>query len=280
MSRFSFTTMGTPELDGKEAILFAKKLGYDGVDLRVSDVKGELTLNSTHAEIHELRKIFEGEGVKSAGLLCYGRRKIPLNDAYWPIFEETLLREVEIGSILGSPSIRMFGGDISSFHSETEYIERMAGGIQKALEAFPSMNIVLQNHCNSYTFLQGVSLANYLNHERFGMAFSPDHCFLMQDNIDDVFKIAKNYTKQIYISDIALDKSGKVNERNYISGQPVLPGKGDIKIKEALQAIGGNEFNGWVTFKWEKIWHDELEEPEIALPYFLDYIKKILKELK
>ncbi len=280
MSKFSFTTMGTPELNGKEAIMLAKKLGFDGVDLRVSDVKGELSLNSTQAEILELQKIFVGEGIKPAGLLCYGKRKIPLNDAYWPIFEETLLREVEIGSILGSPSIRMFGGDISSYHSQAEYIERMAVGIQKALASFPAMKIVLQNHCNSYTFLQGVALCNYLNHERFGMVFSPDHCFLMQENINEVFGLARKYSKQIYISDIALDKTGKVNERNYISGQPVLPGKGDIKIKEALQAIGGNNFDGWVTFKWEKIWHDELEEPEIALPYFLNYIKNIMLELK
>ena len=77
MSKFSFTTMGTPELNGKEAILLAKKLGFDGVDLRVSDVKGELTINSTDSEIHELNKVFVGEGIKPAGLLCYGKRKIP-----------------------------------------------------------------------------------------------------------------------------------------------------------------------------------------------------------
>ena len=76
MSKYSFTTMGTPELNGAEAILLAKKLGYDGVDLRVSDVKGELTLNSTDAEILELKKIFASEGVLPAGLLCYGKKKI------------------------------------------------------------------------------------------------------------------------------------------------------------------------------------------------------------
>jgi sugar phosphate isomerase/epimerase len=278
MSKFSFTTMGTPELNGTEAIKLAKKLGYDGVDLRVSDVKGELTLNSTNAEIAELKKVFASEGVLSAGLLCYGKRKVPLNEAYWPIFEETLTREVEIGALLGSPSIRMFGGDVSSYHSQEEYIDRMAKGINNALSAFPNMTIVLQHHCNSYSFMQGVALANHLKNDRFSLVFSPDHCFLMQENFEEVLRLVKKYSKQIYVSDMVLDKSGKVNERNYISGQPVLPGQGDIKIKESLLALGGKKFEGWITFKWEKIWHDELEEPEIALPYFLKYIKNLLNE--
>lgn len=271
--------MGTPELNGSEAIKLARKIGFDGVDLRVSDVKGELTLTSTEAEILELKRVFEGEGVLPAGLLCYGKRKIPINEAYWPIFEETLNREVQIGALLGSPSIRMFGGDISKYHSESEYNDRMASGITKALKNYPQMNIVLQHHCNSYSFKQGVALVDYIKDDRFSLVFSPDHCFLMQENFEDVLKLAKKYSKQIYISDMILDKSGKVNERNYISGQPILPGQGDIKIKESLQAIGGNKFSGWITFKWEKIWHNELEEPEIALPYFLQYIKNILKEI-
>lgn len=279
MNKFSFTTMGTPELNGAEAIKLARKLGFEGVDLRVSDVKGELTLTSTDAEIAELKKVFADEGILAAGLLCYGKRKIPINDAFWPIFEETLYREVQIGALLGSPSIRMFGGDISNYRSEAEYNERMASGIEKALKGFPQMNIVLQHHCNSYSFKQGVTLVDYLKDDRFGLVFSPDHCYLMQENYDDVLKLAKKYSKQIYISDIVLDKSGKVNERNYLSGQPILPGMGDIKIKAALQSLGGKKFEGWITFKWEKIWHDELEEPEIALPHFLKYIKNLLKEI-
>ena len=225
-----------------------------------------------------MKNIFAGEGILPAGLLCYGKQKKTFDDSYWQTFEETLLREVQIGALLGSPSIRMFGGDITNYHSPVEYIDRMAQGIEKALTHYPNMNIVLQNHCNSYSFLQGVQLANCLRHDRFGLVFSPDHCFLMQENITEVFSLAKIFSKQIYISDILLDQPRAPNARNYISGKSVLPGKGDINITDALKAIGGDEFKGWITFKWEKIWHNELEEPEIALPYFLKYIKNLLHE--
>lgn len=276
MSKISFTTMGTPKQDGFEAIKTAKEYGFDGVDLRVSDVKGELTPESTDDDIKALRRAFESEGVQSSGLFCYGKRDVPFGDAYWPAFTDNLKKELHIGSVLGSPSIRMFGGNISGYSSEEKYMEEMSKAINEALGAFPEMEIVLQNHCGSFAFLNGVKLCKLLNHKRFGIAFSFDHCYLMQENRDDVLAVAKDFSKQVYLSDIKLDPDGKTNSKNYLMGDSIMPGSGDIDNKRALAAVGGKDFGGWITFKWEKIWHDELEEPEVAFPHFLTYLKEIL----
>ena len=56
-----------------------------------------------------------------------------------------------------------------------------------------------------------------------------------------------------------------------------LPGKGCVPIQEVYNAFGGDRFDGWFTFKWEKIWHNELEEPETVLPHFMEYIKNTFK---
>jgi glucosamine-6-phosphate deaminase len=50
---------------------------------------------------------------------------------------------------------------------------------------------------------------------------------------------------------------------------PALPGRGDFpaaRVLEWLTAAGGDR---WVSFEWEKRWHPEIEEPEVALPHFL-----------
>jgi len=277
MSKISFTTMGTPAQDGFEAIKIAKKFGFDGVDLRVSEVKGELTPESSDDDILALKRAFDSEGIQSAGLFCYGKRGIPVDDEnYWSIFTDKLKRELHIGSVLGSPSIRMFGGDISGYSSEENYIEDMGKAITSALDAFPDMQIVLQNHCGSFTFLNGVKLSKLLNNDRFGIAFSFDHCYLMQENREDVLAVAKEHTKQLYLSDIKLDPDGKTNDNNYLVGSSIMPGQGDIQNELALSAVGGKDFEGWITFKWEKIWHDELEEHDVAFPHFLNYLKEIL----
>jgi hypothetical protein len=34
-------------------------------------------------------------------------------------------------------------------------------------------------------------------------------------------------------------------------------------------------YDGYVSFEWEKYWHPEIEEPEVALPDFINAIRKL-----
>ena len=56
---------------------------------------------------------------------------------------------------------------------------------------------------------------------------------------------------------------------------PVLAGRGRVPLAEALAAIETLEFDGYVSFEWEKYWHPEIEEPEVALPDFMSAIRKL-----
>ena len=272
MARLSFTTMGTPEMTGVEAIEAARKYGYQGVDLRVSENKGELTVDATNEEIAALRRAFDGEGIAPAGLLCYNDR--PSKDpGSWKLMEDSLLRHLEIGAMLGSPTIRMFGGAIHEYDSPEDFITRSADVLASVFERDASdVKIVLQNHGGSYTFLQGVALAKQLAHPRFGMVFSPDHCVMMGEDMDAVCAVAKTFSLQLYVSDVA--PSDDPESKRAFHG--ILPGGGVVPLRRAYHAIGGDAFDGWISFKWEKIWQNHLEEPEIALPHFMKYFKSHL----
>ena len=52
---------------------------------------------------------------------------------------------------------------------------------------------------------------------------------------------------------------------------PVLAGAGDVSFAETLAVIEELNYDGYVSFEWEKYWHPEIEEPEVALP---DFIKR------
>jgi len=80
MLKLSFTTMATPNLTGIEAIQIARKLGYQGVDIRLSDCSCELTVDSSSKEIALLRYAFEAEGILLPSLLCYN--EIPSDDVF------------------------------------------------------------------------------------------------------------------------------------------------------------------------------------------------------
>ena len=53
-------------------------------------------------------------------------------------------------------------------------------------------------------------------------------------------------------------------------------GTGDVPIFEAVDLLVKDGFKGYYSFEWEKLWHPEIAEPELA---FADYPKAIKKHL-
>jgi len=266
--KLSFTTMATPKLDGAEAIKTAAKYGYNGVDLRVSDVMGELSLNSTLQEINELKNIFSMEGIEPSGLLCYNEAGTD-EPSSWKGMTESILKNIEIAYALGSPTIRIFGGNPYQYKNHGDHISRTADSIAEALrKSSNNITVLMQNHQGGYSAADVINLAAIVNDRRFGLAFSPDHCVIMGENLRELYDSVKPVTSQIYFSDL------------YRKGDQfdcAMPGKGCVPLEETYTAMCAGGFDGWLTFKWEKIWRPELEEPEAALPYFIDYIDKLIE---
>ena len=262
--KLSFTTMATPGLGVLNSVKLAGKYGYDGIDLRVSDYMGELTPQASGKELLEVKNILASEGIRLSGLLCYNKSG-GMGDAARQEMKEDIQRHLEIASILESPSIRIFAGNPEESENIDDSIKKTADTILEALRQDKTeVKILLQNHSHSFTLKQAVNLAEMVDSPLFGIVFSPDHCVLQKEDPRGFYGLVKKHSKQLYIADLNLEGS------EYKS---VLPGKGVVQLKDAYEIIGGADFDGWVTFKWEKIWHKELEEPDIALPFFREYIK-------
>ncbi len=272
MLKLSYTTMATPGIDGVRAIKKAKYFGYDGVDLRVSDNKGELTLKSSDKEIKNLTDVFTSEGIQLSGLLCYNK-KWGNDHTSWDKMRDSILQNLDVAARIGSPSIRIFAGNPSVFNNYNDYIRRFADAIIEILEKDTTkVKILIQNHNNSFSALDCCETIKLVNNPRFRLVFSPDHCLLMNENLKKVCVEVKDVTEQLYVADL---KKTENNDKMV----HLLPGNGNVDIKSAYSVIGGKHFSGWVTFKWERIWNPELENADIALPYFINYINKIYAEL-
>ena len=263
MPRLSFTTMGTPEKNGFEAIEAAKLYGYEGVDFRVHHIKGEIEVDSTDQHIADLKQACNDNNITVPSLLCYNKTGNKESESSWDEMYDDICHHMSIAQKLGALGIRIFGGPIHDFSSPEAYIENSARVIQKVIDNIADdTRIVLQNHGGSYTFAQGIELTKQVDRDRFGMCFSPDHCVLMNEDWDYALANAKQYSLQMYVSDI--EHAGEKHHG-------ILPGDGEVDLVAAFEALGGTEFDGWVSFKWEKIWQQELPEPEVALPHFIKF---------
>ena len=73
----------------------------------------------------------------------------------------------------------------------------------------------------------------------------------------------ENYVRHTHIKDLrVLDGKDKY----------MLFGEGETPIFEAIDLLAKEKYNGYFSFEWEKLWHPEIDAPEIAIA---DYSKKM-----
>jgi sugar phosphate isomerase/epimerase len=259
--------MGTPEMDAASAIQAAGEYGFSGIDLRVSEYKGELLSHSGNNTISHIRNILNSENIKLVSLLCYNDVGSEIDES-WKSMEESLLRHLELGMNIGATSIRIFPGNPHGKMTFSDHLKYTADVLSSVINQInPTINILLQNHNNSYNALETVALIQEVNDYRLGIVFSPDHSYISSENMPEVYSAVKPYIRQLYVSDILKPEELK-HSPVY---KPVLPGRGNVSIRDAFMNTCNENFDGFITFKWEKIWHDYLEEPEVALPFFLNF---------
>ena len=150
--------------------------------------------------------------------------------ASWKDMEVSIIRHVELGLKLGSPGIRIFAGNPHGQLSFTDYIKYSAEVLVSVLDKTDAgINIVIQNHQGSYNTMECIELIKMVSNPRFGLVFSPDHSFIMSEDMMPIYSAVKPYTRQLYVSDVTpSDKEN--NEKDFIT---VLPGKGVVPIKKA-----------------------------------------------
>jgi sugar phosphate isomerase/epimerase len=52
-----------------------------------------------------------------------------------------------------------------------------------------------------------------------------------------------------------------------------LTGEGQFPLAEIRRVLETINYNGFLSFEWEKKWHPEIEVPEIAIPHFANWFR-------
>jgi len=59
----------------------------------------------------------------------------------------------------------------------------------------------------------------------------------------------------------------------------VLLGEGEIPVKDALHLLKERGYVDFISVEWEKKWHPELAEPEVAYPQHLALLRDYVREI-
>lgn len=256
MQKISFTTLSTPGLDVPAVARLARRFGYDGVDLRVSARAGEILPGTDRTALIATSRILSDEGVELAGLLGYLDYQFQTSQQLADSLREQMEQLLEYAGISGAASVRI-GGARSD---DRPYTDELGAALEQVLGQACGTDIVIQNHVDAFSAAECLGLVKALNHPRFTLAFSPDHCVIMDEDIRLIYPELAGRVRKLFVSDIMPMGNGH---------ETVMPGQGVVPFVQSYEAAGGQEYDGWITFKYEQFWEPRLAKPEVSLPYFI-----------
>ena len=56
----------------------------------------------------------------------------------------------------------------------------------------------------------------------------------------------------------------------------VLTGTGTVPVRDIVRVLKAGGYTGYYGFEWEKGWHPDIEEPEVAFPHFAERMREYL----
>jgi hypothetical protein len=58
-----------------------------------------------------------------------------------------------------------------------------------------------------------------------------------------------------------------------------LLSEGDMPLRTICTLLKQGSYDGYLSLEWEKKWHPEIEEPEVALPQALPYLCDLWRQV-
>ncbi len=271
----AFSTLGCPAWDLQKILSFAEQHGFAAVEFR--GLQGNLDLPSHAAfatdHIAETKREIQSHGLRVACVSSSAslhesdpeKRSKVLVDAR---------RFIDLASTLDAPYVRVFGSSTDSAHPSVpseDLKARVAAGLHELGEyAGPrKVTVIIESHDD---FTSSATLADVLHRadsKSVALLWDAHHTFA-ESNEDPKFTVGQlgPWIRHTHLK----DSVGKGGDRKY-----VLTGRGNVPIKEQIAALRSIGYKGFYCFEWEKVWHLDLEDPEIA---FADYARAVADYLR
>jgi sugar phosphate isomerase/epimerase len=257
--RVSFSTLAFPDATLASAVSLGRGWGYAGVELRLVD--GELIDPQMPAAARARVK----RTVAAAGLPVVAvDSSIRLTgDDPGP----DLRRFLELASDWEAPLVRVFGGALAADPAERQEQLRAAARVLEAsvpLARRLGVAIGVETHDDFSASSVVAELLAMTDPEWTGAVWDSHHPHRMGETPADVYA---NLGRRILLAQVK-------DARRKPDGdwRLVLLGEGEVPVRQMLGLLAAGGYQGWISVEWEKRWHPEIREPEVALPQHLEVL--------
>ena len=265
----SFSTLGCPNWSFDTILKYAVANAYDGIEIRGIQKQLDLTKCPEFSAVNiaaTKRKVADNKlkivDLGSSTELHHAnpiKRKAQLDDAK---------RFIDLASKLDCPFIRVFPNDLPKDQNDDETIDLITKGLLELGDYAKgsSVTVLLESHGKVIQADILLKIMKASEHPNIGMIW----------DIFNMWSVTKESPTFVYQQLHQYIRHTHIKDANLVNGKEeyVLLGKGETPLAEAIKALTKGGYKGYYSFEWEKLWHPEIQEPEIAIPDFSIAIKK------
>ena len=294
----AFSTLGCPDWTFDEIVARGVEYGYDGVEIRLIERETDLLKRPEFRspQLAQRKQQLADAGFRVCGLSSSVR------------FEETdtATRNAQLATgraycdlarELGAKFVRVFGDVIRPNEPEVPQLEWIASGLQQLGEyaATAGIDILIETHGD---FCRSGKLAALMNHvtcPAVGVLWDTHHPWRFHgEPIADTWAALKKWTRHTHWKDsvtrppsnepvsaevaAAAELARATNTGHQHADYALFLG-GEFPARECLTRLLADNYSGWFSLEWEKMWHPQIEVPEIAIRLFAPKFRELQENL-
>lgn len=266
MISYGFSTIGCPNYDIPQVIALARDNGFTGIEIRfLRGTVDLLSLPEFTSGIAGTRRQFDDAGIKVVGINT-GVRMVSLDPAVRQQQRDAARANLDIALALGADYLRVFGGPIPADQDRERTLDAIAEGLGEVADMTRASGVtsLIETHdsfCKADSILdlyrRGASnslevLWDTLHSHRYG------------DTGEETWSKLHERIRLVHVKDAYTATPEKFDF--------ALTGEGNVPVSGFIDLLERENFDGYVNFEWEKGWHPEIADPEVAIPHFARFI--------
>lgn len=261
----AFSTLGCPDWTFEQAAEQAARHGYKALEVRL--LNGEVIPADLSADQRAAVKETLARHDLSICGLGLSTRFAFADAAERQANLDLLHRYIELAAEMNVPMVRTFGGPLTEGVSLDQAVDYVAEALNAAAPAAEQagVTILLETHD---AFCKGADVAKVMaqvSSQNVAAVWDVHHPFRMGEDIETTWRMIGSRVKHVHIKDARLRPDG--------SWQLVLLGQGEVPCRDVIELLHREGYQGMVAAEWEKKWHPEIEEPEVALPQHAEVLR-------
>ncbi len=271
MIRLGFSTIACPDYDVDRIVALAGETGLEGIEIRF--LRGTVDLTSldelSPARIAETRRRFEDAGLRVV-VVGTGVRMNSLDPAQRGQQTAAARTNLAIAQGLGTPYLRVFGGPIPRDQDHERTLDAIATGLGAVADmtAAEGVECILETHDDFCTSASVLDLYRRGASDRLGVLWDTLHSHRFGETADATWAALGPRIRHVHVKDsVKADASGF---------DFALTGEGTVPVGSFLDVLRRADWDGYVHFEWEKGWHPEIADADVAVPHFARVVRGLL----